>query len=377
MFDEETLRTYRSRIDAAVEQSRGVLDSAIAEISGLTSSFRAIRPRAQQMVSLASDGGHSRIDVNPFNLFVVRVVDSNSVEIMSEVVAPLMDTRELSTRQFQDDGVSPRTALGYLMRDLGVRVLSELTPMIPDRPETTGWVIVYRDLCEWAALYQRLVYDTPTAPTVYVKDGLLRTKIFRGTLFIQMYEKIKEAIETWKKTRKVRVSLAGVAKRTEIAAHYELALAVNGGTPAGYPAWVPIPLQMQEKVYQWKEYVREPEDLRPGVEEPKFNIGAMHFVRFGPGSGDRFWTVDVLSSQQSEAEDILAALAADARDGFPIPYYPLSLQKADEFAQVAGFDREILSDYMKDAVRLRLPTGRGHILDALYLDVDVAARRYG
>jgi hypothetical protein len=376
MLDEDAIDEYRARIDEAVDASRGVLDEALADASGLVGDFKTLRPRAQQMVSLASDGGHSRIEVNPFNLFVVRVVDSNGNQIMADVVVPHMDTRELSRDQFDSAG-APQTPLGYLMRDLDVKFLSQLTPMIKDVPDTNGWVIVYRDLCEWAALYHRLVYDTPTAPTVYVKDGLLRTKIFAGALLIEMGKKIEEACDRWYRERNVRVSLAGVAKHTEISEHYRLAFGIVGGLPVGYPVWAPIPLTLQEKVYTWPEYVREPDDLRAGIEDPKFNIGAMHFVRFGPGEGDRLWTADVLHSQRHHAEEVIAALTADAQDGFPVAHYPLSLQKADEFAQVAGFDRELLTEFMKDAIRERLPSGRDFILDAMQLDVDVASRRYG
>lgn len=376
MFDEATIDTYRDRISDAVDGARAELDEALADARQLVGRFHTLRPRAQQMVSLASDGGHSRIEVNPFNLFVVRVVDSNGNEIMSGVVAPHEDTRELSRQQFDAVG-EPITAIGVLMRDLGVAKISELTPMIKDEPDSNGWVIVYRDLCEWAALYERLVYDTPTASTVYVKDGLLRTKIFRDDLLIQIGSRVNAAIEHWWQERRVRVSLAGVAKHSEIAEYYRLAFAVVGGLPPGYPLWTDIPLDVQRKVYTWPEYVREPDDVRPGIEDPKFNIGAMHFVRFGPGEGDRLWTVDVLHHQRHHFEEVVSALVADAQDGFPIAHYPLSLQRADEFAQVAGFDRELLTELMKDEIRSRLPEGRGFVLDAMQLDVDVTARRYG
>lgn len=59
-----------------------------------------------------------------------------------------------------------------------------------------------------------------------------------------------------------------------------------------------------------------------------------------------------------------------------MPYYPLSLQKADEYAQIAEFDREILIDYLVDAVRGRMPDGGAPAVDAMRLAVDPTARRY-
>ena len=53
---------------------------------------------------------------------------------------------------------------------------------------------------------------------------------------------------------------------------------------------------MQKHVYRWDEYIRNPDDVDEDREDPKYNIGAMHFVRFGPRSGDPIWTIDLLES---------------------------------------------------------------------------------
>lgn len=394
MIDEGSLREYQARLATAVGDSKHLLDEAVRDIETLSSEFRQLRPRAQQMVSLASDGGHSRIEINPFNLFIVRVVDSNGSEIMKEVVGPGQSTVDVSRAQFEQDSSGtlirdaegrpcPRTPLGFMMRDLDVEKLSQLTAMIQDEPDSNGWVVVFRDLCEWAALYHRLVYRVPTADTVFVKDGLLRTKIFskenaqhQGFL-IRIGDLIDQAIARIFDETKVHIYLAGVAKHSEITAHYGLAFQCATPISVGYPIWAPIPLALQEKVYKWPEYYREPTDLQTSTESPKFNIGAMHFVRFGPEDGDRMWTVDVLHSQRDRADDVLSALAHDAQQGFPVPFYPMSLQKADEAAQVSGFDRDILNALMKEQIRRHLPPGRDHALDVLQMEVDITNRRYG
>ncbi|MHB1467826.1 MAG: hypothetical protein ACYCU0_12425 [Solirubrobacteraceae bacterium] len=113
-----------------------------------------------------------------------------------------------------------------------------------------------------------------------------------------------------------------------------------------------------------------------GGSERGLNMGAMHFVRFGPSRRDRIWTVDVLHSQRGEAQKALAALLADAQNGFPIPFYPLSPQNADEHAQIVDFDREVLSDYLIDAVRRRMPEGGQAAVDAMLLSSDPTSWRY-
>ena len=61
-------------------------------------------------------------------------------------MSPGTDVAELSRRH-----LSERTALGGLMTDLGVSELRELSPYMDGR--SRSWVEAYRDLCEWATLY--------------------------------------------------------------------------------------------------------------------------------------------------------------------------------------------------------------------------------
>ncbi len=371
MLDPETLKELRSRIDDATMRDQGRLDRAMDEVREMVSAFRPLRPRTTTAFSLvASDGGHNRLQFNPFSLTVVRVVDSKGKELMLDAVSPSTDIGELSERQFDN-----ATALSRLMTDLEVDSLRKLSPAMNSSDGGSGWVVVYRDLCEWATLYDRIVHRAHANSTVFVRDGMLRTKLFTPPLFIRMYELISEAIERNRREERLEIFLVGLAKHTEIHSHYELAMAA-AGLPDGGACWAPIPTKMQEAVYnRWPEYIKAPNFEGPG-EEPKFNMGAMHFVRFGPSRRDRVWTVDVLHSQKDEAHKALAALLADAQNGFPIPYYPLSLQKADEFAQIADFDREILTDYLVDAVRERMPAGGEVAVDAMRLAVDPTSRRY-
>jgi hypothetical protein len=371
MLQVETLDALRSSVHQTVEDHRVILEDAVDQVRGLNNHFRVLKPRTITSFSMvASDGGHNKIEFNPFSVTVVRVVDSKGKELFVDCVSPATDISALARYNLETD-----TKVGRLMKGLGVATLPDLSAALNPKENSAGWVTVYRDICEWAALYDLIVNRDHANSTIFVRDGMLRTKVFKGGLFIDMYKQILAAIERNQRDEKIDIFLVGVAKHSEVHTYYELAMTAVGRLPDGYPCFAPIPAAMQETVYKWPEYIRAPDESLPG-EAPKYNAGAMHFVRFGPSRGDRIWTVDVLHHQRDRAEEILACLVGDARDGFPIPHYPLCLQRADANAQIAGFDRSILADYLEDAVRDVLPEGSEHAVDAMRLNVDQTARRY-
>ena len=93
-------------------------------------------------------------------------------------------------------------------------------------------------------------------------------------------------------------------------------------------------------------------------------------------AGDPVWPVDIFSSQAFREEEIFGYLFADARDGFPIPFYPRCLQKADEFAQVVGLDMDILQDQVFGSVDSMLTREERNSLINFRLAGDMTGRRY-
>ena len=322
---------------------------------------------------------------DPFHVQLVRVVDSYGEQLCLDAVTPTTDTDALSSLQFASDG-SPRTALGQVMVDLNVtpRTLSALSHMIPEgrrireTPDdvSPSWVLVYRDLCEWAALYERICYRRFATDTLLVRDGLLRSKLFRGEHFISFRKRIEAAIERIERETRRRVFLVGVAKHSKVLARYNLAMALEGTIRPGAPRFVRVPRSLEARAYVWPEYARGAETEGGTGEAPKFVAGDMHFVRFGGRTGDPLWPVDLLSTQTDRAPEIFGYLLADASDGFPVPFYPRCLQKAHEYAQIVDFDLEILQDEVITAVRGLLDSNEVHSLEALRLQGDLSARRY-
>ena len=386
MFEPKELLHLRQAIRDATVRDRRLLDDLRAEVRTLGSEVRAIQPRGTTSVSLvASDGGNNQLEFDPFHVQLVRVVDSYGEQLCLDAVTPTTDTDALSRAQFNDDG-TPRTALGRVIADLGVGppTLAGLSHMIPaghkvrERPDevSPSWVLVYRDLCEWAALYERICYRSFATDTLLVRDGLLRSKLFRGEHFIAFRKKIESAIQRVRRETRRQVFLVGVAKHSKVLTRYNLAMAIEGTLAAGVPRFVRVPRLLEAKAYVWPEYARGAESEGGGGEAPKFVAGDMYFVRFGARKGDPLWTVDILSSQTDRAAEIFGYLLADAMDGFPVPFYPRCLQRAHEAAEIVDFNLDVLQNEVIGAVRSLLSGTEVSALEALRFQHDVSTRRY-
>jgi hypothetical protein len=382
MFDPDTLPALKKAIRERTEADRRLLDELRDDVRPLASSVRTIKERSTTSVSLvASDGGNNKLVFDPFTVQLVRVVDSYGKELFFDVISPTTDTDILSASQFEKNG-TPKTVLGRMMKDLGVQTLTELSHMIPDGEQTRkephrvspSWVLVYRDLCEWAVLYDRICYHKFATDTLLVRDGLLRSKLFRGELFTEFRKKLEAAIMEIREKDRRWIYLVGIAKHSKVITRYQLAMTIEKVMPPGEARYVKIPRDLEAKAYVWPEYAKGAEAEGEGGEAPKYVAGDMYFVRFGKSKGDPIWAVDILSCLSKKDTEVFGYLLADAIDGFPVPFYPRCLQKAHEHAEVVDFDLTILQDVVFAAVRGLVPDGS--VLDEFQLNVDVSARRY-
>lgn len=376
MLEPDILEEVRAQIAALAQEDRRRIDGLRADVQRLQ--VFKIKPRTTTSVALvASDGGNNALRFDPLLIHVVRVMDSKGKQQCLDVVSQATDIAALS-RRVRDHG--DRNPLGILMDDLGVRDLWELSHMVP-RPGTKpddinpSWPLVYRDLCEWAALYRLITRTTFATDTLVVRDGLLKSKLFRGELFVRACDRMMDAIDTHRRSERAHIWLVGIAKSSKIIERYRLAMALERVFPAGEPCYAPVPDELAVSTYQWDEYVRAPVP-QEGKEAPKFNYGALHVVRFGRASGDPIWVVDIAYPQRDQHEKVVAYLLQDAADGFPVPFYPRCLQRAHEHAQLVDLDIEILQDAIYGALRDRIAPEDRPILDAMRLNPDPARLRY-
>jgi len=380
MIDPQSQKKLQTAISHRIAQDRHLLDELRRDVRPLRDQVRQIQPRGTTALSLvATDGGNNRVQFDPFLAQLVRVVDSSNNEYYIDVVTPTTDTDELSRAQFNGQG-QPQTALGEMMHYLGARHLADLSYMVPaagsQRQVSARWVEVYRELIEWAVLLSIIRNKEFGTDTLIVFDGLLRSKVFREDLFHQYLKGIVEGMRAHL-GKKRKVYLVGIAKHSKVLSRYRLTLALEQVLVTDYPAYTEIPRELEEKAYVHADYARGDDIALPTARLNRFVGGKMFFVKFGSRPHDPIWPVDIFLPQHKDAPAIFGHLLADALNGFPVPFYPLCLQRAHENAALIDFDYYLLQDHILDSIRQLL--GEEAIdLDAFRLqDLDPAQERYG
>ncbi|HVZ68529.1 MAG TPA: hypothetical protein VG891_03645 [Rhizomicrobium sp.] len=378
MLDPRILATLKESVQQCIELDKPLLDQLVNEIQPLRSSQRRIQPRAATSVSLVgADGGNNELRFDPFQVQIIRIVDSNENEYWTEVISPTSPLEQLNNRHIGENGEA-RSPLGRMMLALGVRSLSAITPMIkdvqPGEPRPPSWTQVYRELTEWAVLLDLLKKDYGS-DTLIVFDGLLRSKVFSRTLFRDLGTLFKAEIDRLARSRR-NVFLVGVAKHSKVIERYRLAMKILGVLRDPFPAFVEVPRELEAKAYVWPEYARGQDDESEGGEQAKYLNGKMFLVKFGNRPGDTIWPVDVFEPQTQHASTIFGYLVKDAEEGFPVALYPRCLQKAHEAAALSGLGMDMLQDIIFAVMRLSLGD-RGTVLDEFQFESnDPAAARY-
>lgn len=367
MLDPASLPLLEGRIRDRTNDDSHLLVELREEVASLHGAVRRIAPRSVTSVSLvATHDGNYHLHFDPFYQQIIRIVDSYGKEEFLDAITPTADTTKLSREHIDATG-SPRTALGRLMADLEVRELHELSPMIPGPDDeelpSPSWVKTYRDLCEWAVLYDRLRNGNFASDTLLVRDGPLRSKIFTEKLFIKLRALMEDSVDSiYSKTRR-RVFLVGFAKYTQVLNRYRLAMTLEGILQDRFPAYLEVPSELVKKSLRWEEYAREQGEAGPKGEARKFGAGKMFFVKFGNRPHDEIWSVDVADFQAHDASTIFAYLLGDAIDGFPVASYPQCLQSARRHARLEAFDMSLLQGHVMNAVRANLPKEKEAALD--------------
>ena len=366
MFTKEEREELVESIKLCVKQDGGLLEDLLEDVKHIGQGVRIIRPRSLNSISLvASDGSSTKLQFDPFSVQLIRVVDSSGERLISSAISSLFDIAILNKQQFKENSTTePITSLGRMMVDLGIETgeISDLSASIPSieeqrnprKPPSGDWVTYYRDLCEWAALYDLICHRDFGADVLVIRDGLLRSNLFKGDKFTELVNRMEEAIEKNLKRRHRNIYLVGFTKRSKVLSRYDLALRLQEVFPKGSSCYAGIPPEIESKVSLWQQYgatIQNQTERSKGWLTDQYVAGKMFFAKFGGRSGDPIWPIDIAKFQTHKADEIFSYLLADAELGFPVPYYPRCLQKAHEHASIVDFDHDIIQHSIFNAVR--------------------------
>lgn len=349
----------------------------------LKNDVKPLRTFSVNAVSFVStDGGDNRLIFNPAVVELVRVVDSRGNECALDAVASTAPLDELEERAKPGTavGVAPLQRLcGDLRKDL--KAMSYLIRAAGTPGKSTGALRCYRDIVEWSVLYDLVANPNIQwgGDTILVRDGLLRTKSFSREVFPLIDQKLREGVATHK-ARNVTLSLVGVAKQSAVLGRLAVALELEGTFHRQYPCYVKVPDDIEAECYNfdrtWLDTYEtaEPEDDGRRLYQ---SLGSMYLVKFGDRAMDAVWPVDIAVWQVDQAEKILGQLTIDAQQGFPIPDYPMCIQRAHDYAKLTGLEIEVLQDLLVQGICQNLGSQETErLLRLKYLGRSLAALRY-
>jgi len=331
---------------------------------------------------VSTDGGDNRLTFNPSVIELVRVVDSRGNECALDAVA---NTTGLAELEIRAKAGTPSTVapLQRLCTDLkrGLRDLSYLIRAAGTPGKSTGALRCYRDMVEWAVLYDLITNPSLQwgSDTILVRDGLLRTKSFRREVFPDIDRRLREGVEGHLK-RNVRLSLVGVAKQSAVIGQLAVALELEATFHRDYPCYVQVPDDIEADCYNFDRTWLDTYETSDADDEGRKlyqSLGRMFLVKFGDRALDPVWPVDVAEWQLNEAPKILGQLTVDAQQGFPIPDYPMCIQRAHDYAKLTGLEIDIMQDLLLNGMTTGLrPEQAERLLRLKYLGRSLAALRY-
>ena len=377
------IQELRAKVEAAYQADDPVLEKFRGYARRLRDNIKPLRTYSVNAVSFVSaDGGDSRLIFNPAVVELVRVVDSRGNQCALDAIASTANLQDLEERA--RPGASK--AVGPLQRlcsDLGrsLSALSYLIRSIGTPGKSTGAIRCYRDIVEWAVLYDLITNHSLQwgGDTILVRDGLLRTKSFTREVFPEIDTKLRAAIAAHTQ-RNVTLSLVGVAKQSAVMGRLAVSLEIEATFHKDFPCYVQVDKDIEEDCYNFdRTWLETYETTVPEDDGRRLyqSLGRMFLVKFGDRALDPVWPVDIAEWQVPQASKILGQLTVDAQQGFPIPDYPMCIQRAHEFAKLTGLEIEVLQDLLFHGVCKNLNSEEAErVLRMKYLGRSLATLRY-
>lgn len=377
------LDKLRERIRAAYNADDPLLQKFRGYARRLKEGIKPLRPYAVNAVSFVStDGGDNRLVFNPAIVELVRVVDSRGNQCVLDAVPGCATIDDLQDR-VQENSPNLVTPLQRLCADLGrpLKGLSYLLRGLGKPGKSTGAMRCYRDIVEWAVLYDLVTnpYIQWGCDTILVRDGLLRTKSFKRELFPQIDQRIRQGTQAHA-GRNVTLSVVGVAKQSAVLGRLAVALELEATLHRAFPCYVRVPDDIEADCYNFDRTWLDTYETTEPEEDGRLlyqAMGKMFLAKFGDRPFDPVWPVDIAEWQVNDAERVLGQLTVDAQQGFPIPDYPMCIQRAHDFAKLSGLEVAVLQDLLVQGMCERLTDVEAErLLRLKHLGHSIAAVRY-
>ena len=357
----------------------------------LRDGVKPLRTYSVNAVSFVSaDGGDNRLAFNPAVVELIRVVDSRGNECALDAVASTVALEELEERA-KSESKHVVTPLMRLAQDTGksLKEMSYLIRSIGTPGKSTGAMRCYRDIVEWAVLYDLVANPDLQwgGDTILVRDGLLRTKSFSQDMFPLLDGKLRAGMAAHQQ-KNVQLSLAGVAKQSAVLGRLAVALELEATFHKDYPCYVRVDEDIEAECYNfdrtwfytYEDATEEDATDQDDTDHSSYryqSLGRLFLVKFGDRPMDPVWPVDVAVWQVGQADRILGQLMVDAQQGFPIPDYPMCIQRAHNHAKLSGLEVQDIQDMLFQGICSKLkPEETERLLRMKCLGQTLANLRY-
>jgi len=326
---EDNLEQIRNRIQSAYKVEQPIIDRFRGFAKQLKNNVKKIGLYSGNAVSFVSaDGGDNRLYFNPAVIELVRVVDSRGKQCALDAIAGNDKYESLNDRGKTNSPlmVAP---LQKLCQDLNIDVtgLSYLLKGLGEEGKSTGAVRIYRDIVEWAVLYE-LLHKEWGSDTIILREGMLRTKSFKKNIFPSIDKRIRSICQKHKNEH-VNVSIVGVAKQNAVLSRLATALELEATFHKPFPCYVEVPLTIEKECYNFDRTWLDTLETSEPNEEGNYSyqsIGKSYLVKFGERPFDPVCPVDLVEWDKDDADRIIGQLLNDAQPGHPIPDIPKRIQ---------------------------------------------------
>ncbi|HYE77855.1 MAG TPA: DNA double-strand break repair nuclease NurA [bacterium] len=332
VFSEEAISDLEESLKVALAHEYHRLDDVRKSIPKRVDFHRFDGATAPQRVvaTVATDGGENQLRLDPIRLHVLRVANSSGHFYFQGFIAQSLQAEQILELYFKNN-----RPLHRLHRDLGTSP-EDFLPRDDQSWARANLLGLLRELMEWGALLELVSVAAPPQ-LLAVRDGLLRTVAIRQ----EIWNLLKARFEHYH--NRFGHQLVGVAKRSAVLNYLSLAFGLDQLLPEGEAGWATIPRDLEQEAsprsYAWVG--------------PR-NMGQLVLARLTPHSGLAY-ACEVPGWLGADTPAIMAALAQDAKQGYPSTGYPLSLSEAHRHAHIGGIEITFLEQLLLNQLRERDP----------------------